>query len=389
MPADKSAPCTQDGASGSVFVSATPTAHNLPPVFPRLQDLSPASARCVLRYTRALQELGVHPGTRLVLAVSGGADSTALACLTALVRERLGLAACMLCCDHGLRPESRAEADYVQALGRFLGIACSTVTLSLDAQAPGLEERARQARYQALEAQRVACGADAIVLAHHAGDLTEDIVMRLVRGTGWPALGGMQAKESARHVLRPLLGETKEALCALLAELNIPHCEDASNAELIYTRNRLRHTIVPLLEQENPNLTDAVQHLSQLASLDAAFFEAQLTPVLAKVEVELVGPETAAPSVRLSLPEKEVRALAPSLSLRCMLALVHRLREHGVAGQARATTLFAAERALRAPQRPVLFQLPGGISLRLTGRSLMVEGRAKRKPNLEKVRNNH
>lgn len=359
----------KDGAPGSVFMSAQPCACALPNSFPCLQELSPASARLVLRYQKSLQTLGVGAGARLVLAVSGGADSTALACLTALVRARLGCEVHMLCCDHGLRKESTGEAAFVMALGKLLAIPCSTVRLALDPASPGLEEKARKARYAALEKRRLALGARAVLLAHHAEDLSEDIVMRLVRGTGWPGLGGMQAKDDARHLLRPLLGETPQSLRALLLETGIPHCEDASNQETRYTRNRVRHVILPLLKEENPSLTGSLQQLACLAGLDAAFFAAELAPVLKRVTRESDGS-----TVCLSLPEKEVRALPPSLHLRLLMALVHSLCREGIGGQARAATLFAADRALRAQKRPVLLQLPGGITIRYTGARCEVAG---------------
>lgn len=352
----------------------TPQAEDLPKSFPSLRTAPSACARLALDLQKSLEELGVRKGDRLLLAVSGGADSVALAALCALVRDRLFLELGMLVCDHGLRTESAAEAEYVQALGKLLRIPCTTCALSLPKGRSGLEERARKARYKALEAERVRIQARDIVLAHHKRDLAEDIVMRLVRGTGWPGLGGMAQRDEERHVLRPLLFADPGELRAFLLALGIPHCEDPSNTDMHFLRNRVRHQILPLLERENSGFTSSLEGLALLAREDAAFFEEELAPLLA-----LCREERCCSTVTLALPEKPVRRLAPSLSLRLCLALVRRLNRQGIAGQARSGTLFAIDQALRKPQRPRIFQLPGGIILTLTGKEIVLQGKTQGK----------
>ena len=349
----------------------TPSGRDLPRRFPSLHEAPSACARLALALQKSLEELGVRRGERLLLAVSGGADSVALASLCALLRERFPLKLGMLACDHGLRPESAAEVRFVQALGELLDIPCETCALTIPKDGAGIEERARKARYRALEDARRRAKARYMVLAHHAKDLAEDIVMRLMRGTGWPGLGGMAQKDEERHILRPLLFVEPGELRDFLQELGIPHCEDPSNLDTRYLRNRIRHTILPLLERENPGLLKSLQGLALLAREDAAFFEEQLGPVLA-----LCRMEESCGTVTLALPEKVVKGLAPSLSLRLFLELLRRMnREGGVAGQARSGTLFGIAQALRKAQRPRTFQLPGGISLTLTGKEIILQGK--------------
>ena len=349
---------------------STPSGKDLPKHFPSLHEAPPACARLALALQKSLEELGVRRGERLLLAVSGGADSVALASLCALLRERFPLELCMRACDHGLRPESAAEAGFVQALGEFLGIPCETCALTIPKDGAGIEERARKARYAALEEARKRVSARYMVLAHHAKDLAEDIVMRLCRGTGWPGLGGMAQKDEERHILRPLLFVEPGELRSFLLELGIPHCEDPSNQDTRYLRNRVRHTILPLLERENPGLLKSLQGLALLAREDAAFFEEQLGPVLALCRIE-----ESCGTVTLALPEKVVKGLPPSLSLRLFLELLRRMNREGVAGQARSGTLFGIDQALRKAQRPRTFQLPGGISLTLTGKEIILQGK--------------
>jgi tRNA(Ile)-lysidine synthase len=117
----------------------------------------------------------------------------------------------------------------------------------------GLEETGRKVRYSFLERIRQTQNADWIVTGHHLGDLAEDILLRLIRGTAWPGLGGMKAKTDNR-ILRPLLLVDKRDLLRLLQSLHIDWQEDESNQDTSFRRNRIRKEIIPVLLEENPAL---------------------------------------------------------------------------------------------------------------------------------------
>lgn len=170
---------------------------------PTLQHLSPPLARFCLGIERlSCRELGLVKGTRLLLALSGGADSTALAMVFFLLASRLAVNLSALCVDHSLRPDSGEDVCHVQDFCKSLDIPCSVRRIDVAAYASkyhlGLEEAGRHFRYALLEKERMHLNADWILLGHHAGDLSEDIMLRLIRGTGWPGLAGMTHKDSAR-----------------------------------------------------------------------------------------------------------------------------------------------------------------------------------------------
>jgi tRNA(Ile)-lysidine synthase len=252
----------------------------------RLQDLSRHLARRCLGIPRFCREtLGVDlRGARLLVAYSTGLDSTALLHLLHLLRGPLDLTLFAAHAHHGLRPESDQELEHALKTCRELDIPCSTMRLDVPAlrakSGEGLEECARKARYAFLESSRHDARADWIVTAHHGDDLAEDIVMRLLRGTGWPGLGGMAGVDHGRRLLRPLLDWDKSDFRTFLEESGITWRDDPSNSATDRTRNRVRHDIVPLLRRENPSFATTARQLWELARIDAEYWEKTL-PVIA------------------------------------------------------------------------------------------------------------
>ena len=354
---------------------------------PTLQNLSPAAARLCLEVERfCLTRLGLARGSRLLLALSGGADSTALALVLHLLAPRMGLTLHALSVDHGLRKESKQDADFVKQLCGNLNISCTVRQADVRGLATsekiGIEDAARKLRYTLLEQERAAVSADFIALGHHAADVSEDILLRLTRGTGWPALGGMAARDDGRRLLRPLLATDAQALRALLVECGIDWCEDASNQSRQYKRNRLRLDVLPLLRQENPSLDRTVHDLWQMARLDEDYWNATLDAALA-VTPWVLQPEASENGPRLTLPAKLLAGLHPAARLRLYVRAVRCLcrvaagtagEDEGsgqLHGQARARTLLALDEALASGRGNTRFQLPGGLEAYLKGGSIV------------------
>lgn len=342
---------------------------------PTLRQLSPAHARLCLGVGRfCRRKLSVAPGSRLLLALSGGADSTALALLLHLLAPRLGFSLFALSVDHGLRPESAEDARHVGALCRWLGIPCRVRRRDVAACARdwgcGLEDAGRRIRYALLEEERQALNADWVALGHHAGDLAEDVVLRLTRGAGWPGLAGMTAQDARRRVLRPLLFTDPEALRNLLGELGVGWREDASNESRAFRRNRLRHEVLPLLRRENPALDRACVTLHRLGQLDGDFWEGLLAAALAEHPWREVREGENAPG--LLLPRALLAALHPAARLRLYVRALRALGQtSGADGQPRGATLLALDEALREGRGNTRFQLPGDLEALLHGGSIL------------------
>jgi tRNA(Ile)-lysidine synthase len=188
----------------------------------------------------------------LLIAVSGGPDSTALLLMAAEWAERRGktrIEAATV--DHGLRPESAKEAEAVAALCRELGIEHRTLFWKGAKPTTRLQERAREARYRLLVDCAKAIGADAILTAHHADDQAETVLFRLLRGSGVAGLRGMDAKTAREGVTiaRPLIGMKKSDLVAFAQARGVPFVDDPSNADPRFARARLRALLARLGEE--------------------------------------------------------------------------------------------------------------------------------------------
>jgi tRNA(Ile)-lysidine synthase len=213
----------------------------------------------------------------LVLAVSGGPDSTALLLLIARWRGRLKVAPKVLAVtiDHGLRRASAGEARAVKALARRLGVAHRTLRWTGKRPASGLQQAAREARYRLLALAAKSARASAIVTAHTLDDQAETVLMRMSRGSGLGGLGAM-ARESAlpgseREIVlvRPLLEIPKARLMATLARAKIEFADDASNRDPRFARARLR-TLMPALAREGLSASSLARLAVRLRRADAA-----------------------------------------------------------------------------------------------------------------------
>ena len=223
---------------------------------------------------RALRASGAPlAGRRVVLGLSGGADSVAL--LDALVslagRHRFRVVVAHL--DHGLRPESREDAAFCGRLCERLGVPLHTAEADVSARARrergGLEQAARRERYRFLRRVRAETGAAMIVVAHNRDDQAETLLMRLLRGAGATGLGGMRPRVG--RVLRPLLEVSREEVLAHLRHRGLGWREDPTNADLRYLRNRVRHELLPYLEARfNPALREGLARTAGLLAEEAA-----------------------------------------------------------------------------------------------------------------------
>ncbi|WP_239256342.1 hypoxanthine phosphoribosyltransferase [Listeria ilorinensis] len=231
----------------------------------------------IVRYIKK-NEL-IRSDDKLLIAVSGGADSLAL--LHFLVKN--GFAeqdqAAVVHINHMLRAESQEEAVHVAKMVAHYALPFIRADIPVGQLAAeqkiGIEEAARQARYQQFKKVMQEQGYNKLVLAHHADDQIETILMRLVRGsssTGWSGMAPYRSIASGQ-VVRPMLAETKANILAYCEKEQISYCADVSNQDLRFTRNRYRAEILPFLQKENPAVHEHFTRFSEESRADFEFLE--------------------------------------------------------------------------------------------------------------------
>ena len=221
-----------------------------------------------------LAACGCSPRDRVLVALSGGADSTALLLSMRELRDegRIGaLFAAHL--NHGIRG-ARAEHDQrcCEALCERLSIPFATEMADVPAYAgacgQSLEQAGREVRYEFLERARVSFVADVIATAHHRDDQAETLLLNLIRGSGLAGLCGMQPRNG--RVIRPMLGVSRAEILGYLSERGEAYCEDETNADCAAARNRIRNELMPLLRRYNPSIARSLSKTAELLSQDEA-----------------------------------------------------------------------------------------------------------------------
>ncbi len=173
--------------------------------------------------------------------------------------------------DHGLRPESAAEAETVAALAAKLGVPHKTLVWTGAKPSTRVQERAREARYRLLIGHARAIGAEAIATAHHADDQAETVLFRLIRGSGVAGLAGMEAmnERDGVTIARPLLCVSKSDLVAFCRSRGAAFADDPSNADLRFARPRLR-ALIERLGEEGLNAESLVRLARRASEADEA-----------------------------------------------------------------------------------------------------------------------
>src|SRR5438093_435344 len=201
-------------------------------------------------------------GERVLVAVSGGADSVALLHVLMRLAPSLRLTLHVAHVDHGLRPESADEASFVARLAHHFGLRVEILPVTVAPEA-SLEAAARRARYAALEACADRVGADRIAVAHTANDQAETVVMRVLEGAGPRGLAGIPPVRG--RIIRPLIDPRREEVVAELEHAGLDWVDDSSNRDRRFLRNRIRHDILPVLGRETADIVAALVRTAGLA----------------------------------------------------------------------------------------------------------------------------
>ncbi len=235
--------------------------------------LDPAVAEVRLAVRRALADL--PDGSTVLVALSGGADSLALAAATAFEAPKLGLRAASLTVDHGLQAESAGCGAAAQDAATRLGLDAAVVRVEVGATG-GPEAAARDARYRALRDAAHSASAAAILVGHTLDDQAETVLLGLARGAGAASLQGMAAASELDGIplLRPLLGVRRATTRAACAAAGLEPWEDPHNADRRFARVRVRETVLPVLESElGPGIAEALARTAAQLREDAEAFD--------------------------------------------------------------------------------------------------------------------
>jgi tRNA(Ile)-lysidine synthase len=261
---------------------------------------------------QAIQDHGLwETGNRVAVAVSGGLDSVCLLDLLQETRRWHGASLEVVTIDHGARPDSAADADHVVQWARDLQLEVTRFDLALSPDSS--EAQLRDARYACFETLDV----DHVALAHHRDDQAETVLLRLIRGAGATGLSGMAWRRG--QYVRPLLGVTRVDLEKWAEHRELRWCEDPSNRDPRFLRNRIRREVIPLLESLRPGASGAIARAGSNLARDNAALNA-LVPT--KFDVAWLREADRAIAARAVL------ALAPNASSAHIDAILARA-EHG------------------------------------------------------------
>ncbi len=226
-----------------------------------------------MRATIAEHSMAVA-GERLLVAVSGGPDSTALLAGLRELAPEMGVALGVFHLDHGLRPEAAAEALFVRRLAERWQLPFFLSEVDMAAKSHdiglGLQAAARQTRYASLQTVAQANGYDKLVLGHTADDVAETLIMRLLRGSSTTGLGSIPPVREGR-IIRPLIAIERSEVLSFLADRGLEFTEDPSNTDHKYLRNRIRHELLPQLLTYNPRLVQQLVRTAGFLREDEAF----------------------------------------------------------------------------------------------------------------------
>jgi tRNA(Ile)-lysidine synthase len=290
-------------------------------------------------------DLGLlKPGMRVAVGLSGGADSVALLRVLAARRAELGLVVHAAHLHHGLRgAEADGDLEFCRELAAKLGVPFHEARVDTAAAAEPdpeigkpretIEEAARRLRYdwfrQLLsEGPPEAVALDAVATAHTLDDQAETVLAKFLRGAWTEGLSGIHPKlegpKGAGWILRPLLGTTRVEIEAYLCGVGQDWREDSSNRHLSYTRNRIRHELLPLLEEWNPRLREHLAQMAELARDEEGWWQAELARIAPQILLPgrpVRGGGRAAGAglaAGLAVEVTRLRALAPALQRRLL-----------------------------------------------------------------------
>ncbi len=324
---------------------------------------------------KALRRAEVPPGATLVVACSGGPDSTALlhTLLALQPATRLNLHVAHL--NHDFRgQEAEDDAEFVATMAEKLSLPSTVeeadpIAYQRERGISSFEEAAREVRYRFLTNLANRIDAHSIALGHTADDQAETILMHLIRGAGLPGLRGMQAltpwqdapNAEAATLFRPLLQASRQDTRAYCLERDIPFREDSTNRSVRFTRNRIRLRLMPTLKEYNPQVRDALIRIGRAATESLEFLDEHLEALWPQISSTDAG--------NVTLDAASLRSVHPTLrAMALRRAYVH---AHGSIRRLSESHVRAMLSLTEAPAGKTV-HLPGGLAAASTRDRLII-----------------
>ncbi len=234
----------------------------------------------------------IENGNTIVIGVSGGPDSMALLnVLISLKKEKkIECKIVVAHINHGIRIEADEETQYVEDFCKKHEISCfikrEKVENLAKEQKIGTEEAGRKLRYSFFEEVATKVSASKIATAHNANDNVETILMNMIRGTGLTGLKGIEIKRENKYI-RPLIECTRKEIEEYCTENKLEPKQDKSNKENIYTRNKIRNILLPLLEEEfNSNIVTSLNRMSQIVKEENEYIQKQVKKAYEEIMIQ-------------------------------------------------------------------------------------------------------
>ena len=291
----------------------------------------------------------IQPGDRLCVAVSGGADSVALLLAlheaNAAKRDALGVGISVVHVHHGIRSAAESDADltFVQDLCIQLDVPLHIHRADVPTRASEnretLEEAAREVRYAFFRTLIASGHADSVLTAHTLDDQAETVLMKLLRGAWTEGLSAIHpivavsaSGQRSGNILRPLLATRRSEIESFLRSRNQLWQTDSTNADTVYTRNRIRHELMPQLRTFNPSIDQTLANLAEIAREEEARWQSELARLLP--QLLLPGKpvrgggravSTSSGTGSISIEIERLRALDPALRRRVLRAAARQL----------------------------------------------------------------
>lgn len=265
----------------------------------------------------------VRPAERVLVGLSGGADSVVLAHTLFALRTKLGIELIVAHLHHGLRAEADDDQAFCRELADALHLPFVTGRIDVASRAKAakrsIEDEARRSRYAFLSEQAALNGCDRIACGHTMNDQAETLMMRLARGSGMRGLSSVYpvVKKENVDIIRPLIDVRRQEILAYLEECGHSYRDDASNLDRRFTRNRLRHDVLPYVADAlNPRLVETLARSAEILRDEEDFMETRARKVFA--ETRAIG------KAGISLSVSALAALHPALRRRLTrLAVEH------------------------------------------------------------------